>query len=388
MLIVGGGPAGLSVASGLADDVSAILVHRDREIGRPVRTSGGSWLSDMEKLGLPSRLYRVIDRLEVCSANARARFRLESDNVVVLDVEKLYRHLLSLSNGKNRTLHTATRFLSTRVQGDGTCRSEVVSGGVRRCIVSRYLVDASGWQARVLQGLGQVERPARVGVGHEYEFECLGGGDRAVLFVGSRYAESGYGWIFPTREQTVRLGVGVIRPDSRRSPRAELEAFLAAGEAAKLGFALGRRLSVQSGVIPSVRFDPRLVFGRVVRVGDSANQATPVAGEGIRVAIGYGRTLGSCLTRAIHSGSDASLRAYERACASELRRNYGFGFAANLRAARYDDAKWDSSVRRLARLGEKEVIALLRSEFGLAAIARAVAKNIRRKLAGGAGDGA
>jgi digeranylgeranylglycerophospholipid reductase len=52
VLIVGGGPAGLSVAAALPDDVSSVIVHQDQEIGRPVRTSGGSWLKDVERLGI------------------------------------------------------------------------------------------------------------------------------------------------------------------------------------------------------------------------------------------------------------------------------------------------------------------------------------------------
>ena len=41
VLIVGGGPAGLSLASTLPEGMSAILVHQDRQVGEPVRTSGG-----------------------------------------------------------------------------------------------------------------------------------------------------------------------------------------------------------------------------------------------------------------------------------------------------------------------------------------------------------
>ncbi|MDC1320213.1 FAD-dependent monooxygenase [bacterium] len=50
VLIVGGGPAGLSVAATLPDHVSTIIVHQDAEIGKPVRTSGGCWLDDVEPL--------------------------------------------------------------------------------------------------------------------------------------------------------------------------------------------------------------------------------------------------------------------------------------------------------------------------------------------------
>ena len=65
VLIVGGGPAGLSVASYLGDQFSSILVHQDAEIGKPVRTSGGTWVRDMKRLGIPENLYQPIDTLDI-----------------------------------------------------------------------------------------------------------------------------------------------------------------------------------------------------------------------------------------------------------------------------------------------------------------------------------
>ena len=125
VLIVGGGPAGLSVASHLSNEISVVVVHQDPEIGSPVRTSGGSWLSDMEALEIPSHLYQVIDHLEIYSDNECAKFTMESDKPVVLSIQRLYQYLNSLSDRKNRKLHTSTKFLSTKALPDGGYRSEV-----------------------------------------------------------------------------------------------------------------------------------------------------------------------------------------------------------------------------------------------------------------------
>ena len=60
VLIVGRGPAGLSVAATLPNYIATIIVHQDAEIGKPVRTSGGCWLDDVERLGIPSEFYQVM----------------------------------------------------------------------------------------------------------------------------------------------------------------------------------------------------------------------------------------------------------------------------------------------------------------------------------------
>jgi len=57
VLVVGGGPAGLSIAQAVAERGHKVLVvHRDKSVGLPVRTSGGSWECDMRRLNIP-KLY-------------------------------------------------------------------------------------------------------------------------------------------------------------------------------------------------------------------------------------------------------------------------------------------------------------------------------------------
>ncbi len=75
VLIVGGGPAGLSVAATLPDHVSTIIVHQDAEIGKPVRTSGGCWLDDVERLGIPSEFYQVMDNSMYIPTTKKPIFR-------------------------------------------------------------------------------------------------------------------------------------------------------------------------------------------------------------------------------------------------------------------------------------------------------------------------
>jgi digeranylgeranylglycerophospholipid reductase len=57
VLIVGGGPAGLAAAQTVAAQGARTLVlERQNEIGYPVHTSGGSWISDMKALSIPDHL--------------------------------------------------------------------------------------------------------------------------------------------------------------------------------------------------------------------------------------------------------------------------------------------------------------------------------------------
>ena len=381
VLIVGGGPAGLSVASALSDDVSSIIVHQDAEIGLPVRTSGGSFLSDMHRLSIPEKYYQQIDKLDFYSDNSEALFDIETDKMVVLNITGLYQYLASLSDNKTRELILAAKFLTASRQSDGGYISTIrTRNNGEETIHSKYIVDATGWQCAVLDALGHGVKSNRMGIGTEYEFVQENYPmNRAILFVGSPVL-SGYGWVFPTNYNKIRLGVGVIKPDTDDNPRDVMTALLASGFLDKLGVKVPADFMVNSGIIPSVSFSEKVVFGNMIRVGDAANCATPVAGEGIRIAIEQGRLLGAALSKTIHENAPQHLRDFEKAYAAKYARDYKIGFWANQRIAGYGPSDWDRSVRRIGKLTENQMIQLLRSQFNLRSLLRTVILHLKRKL--------
>lgn len=381
VLIVGGGPAGLSVASHLGDSVSSILVHQDAAFGKPVRTSGGTWVRDMQRLGIPENLYQPIQKLDFYSDNEVARFQITQDLMAVMDVTGVYQHLAHLSETKPCQKFLGAKFLKCEKSPSGYV-SEIRSRDLGVIsIKSKMIVDASGWQCAVLSALGLGQKPNRTGVGIEYEFP-VGSFDptRAILFVGST-ALTGYGWVFPTPDGQVRVGIGVINPDTDLTPRQVMDDFVSNGYAHRYGLEIPAEYAVNAGIIPSISYDPKLVFGNIVRTGDAANFATPTVGEGIRIAIDFGRLLGLELT-AFLEGDRKALSRYERTARRSLSRNYRFGFMMNQRIARYAPARWDKSVKRLTRLSETEIVALIRSEFKARTILRTIALSLWAKLRG------
>jgi digeranylgeranylglycerophospholipid reductase len=366
-LIVGGGPAGLSAAQAVAAaGKSALVVHRDKEIGRPVRTSGGSWERELRRLEIPPHLYQPIDRLTLAGPTATARYRFESDRPVVLDVTETYRYLAERARAAGAEIERGASFMEIvdRSEEGAVCR---VSGpeGERR-IAARYLVDASGHSRAVLASAGLAEKPRRVGIGIEYEMENRSDPNHAVLFVGSRFAPSGYGWIFPTRLGTVRVGVGVIRPDAQTAPKALLDDFLESDFAGELELKAGEVVERHAGAIPSDGPSDRLVYGRIVAVGDSAGQALPLVGEGIRYCIEAGRVAGAALAAALRrpERSESELRRYEAWWRRNYYRPFVFAQRANERISGYADRQWDEKLAYLALFDESLIAPFLRAEFG------------------------
>jgi len=381
VLIVGGGPAGLSVASALPDDVSTIIVHQDREIGKPVRTSGASWLPALQALGIPEEFYLILEKNEAYSDNEHAELPLGKDSVILATTE-LYKWLASLSDHKDRELLLATKFLNCTRQQDGSIVSDIRSrDGTKSQIRSKFIIDGTGWHMAVLESLGLAEKPKRLGIGIEYEY-AMGKNDptRAFFFFGESIP-SGYGWGFPTPEGTFRLGVGVISPDTDLSPRAVMNTVMASDPEQRFGIDLSGDYTVNSGILPSVAYESKLVFGNVIRVGDSANFATPTIGEGIRVCIEFGRLLGENLGKTVKTGRRWHLLKYEWACRIRMQKDYYFGFIMNSRAAKHYTAEhWDRSVARMRRIDAATFSQTLRSEFRFGKVFRMVFYSIRGRI--------
>src|SRR5437868_14767308 len=75
VLVVGGGPAGLSAAETAARGGAKVTpLERKKEIGYPIHTSGGSWIGDMRALEIPERLYSPIRTVVFQSPKRKVAF--------------------------------------------------------------------------------------------------------------------------------------------------------------------------------------------------------------------------------------------------------------------------------------------------------------------------
>src|SRR5258708_27740050 len=109
VLVVGGGPAGLAAAEAAArTGVRVALLERQKEIGYPVHTSGGSWIRDMRALGIPAELYHPIRRVTFLAPNRRAQFGYEEPGCCVLDVRGVYQHLAGRAVAAGAELHPSS----------------------------------------------------------------------------------------------------------------------------------------------------------------------------------------------------------------------------------------------------------------------------------------
>ena len=365
MLVVGGGPAGLAAAAEAARGGSVLVVHKDAEIGKPVRTSGGSWKKELDRLGIPPHLYQQMRSLTFAGPHRSCVTPFGDDSTVILDVTGTYRYLGDLATKAGARIECSSFFTGMETYGPGRLVAEVETPRGKKRVSARFIVDGSGHRRAVLSNINAASRPTRIGVGAEIEFENKGSDDNCVLFVGSRFAPAGYGWIFPTPGGRIRVGIGVIRPDSAAVPARLLDEFLRSDEARTMGLQVGAPIERHSGVIPSDGPGDQLVVGRVVAVGDSVGQALPIVGEGIRYCIEAGRVAGQSLMKALadEPNYQRHLQSYGAWWKNRHLRTFRMGQAINLRLSAYRDDQWDEKMEFLSALNGDGMAAFLRMEF-------------------------
>ena len=340
-----------------------LVIEQNSEIGSPTRTSGGSFIRDLDDFGIPAHLYHPIKRCRFVSPNQEAAFDYPKPAACVIDVRGVYQHLAERAIAAGAELWLATA-VESAVMHDGEVRG--VRTKTNREVEASLVIDAAGYRSPLLRQAGVHDGFQRFGVGAEFDLyapHC--NQDEVVLIVGTQVAPCGYAWYFPWGRGRVRAGVGIIHGDSREQPEAYLQRLVA--NAGQFGVNLrgAQPVEYHHGLIPSDGLLERFVADGILGVGDAAGQSSALLGEGIRWCMQAGRMAGEVAAEAMraHDFSSAFLRRYERRWKAAHGTNLRIGSIINKRIARYDDAKWDRRTELLKLLTPDQFAEALRTNF-------------------------
>ncbi|MEO7001304.1 MAG: NAD(P)/FAD-dependent oxidoreductase [Ktedonobacterales bacterium] len=368
VIVVGGGPAGLSAAEAAAKGGARVAVlERQKEIGYPVHTSGGSWISDMQTLGIPADLYYPIRSVTFLSPNRQARFDYADPVCCVLDVRGVYQHLATRAVAAGVEIHPNSPVEGPIVE-DG--RIVGVTAKDHRNRVGQWraplVIDASGFSSTIVTRTGLRQGFHRYGYGAEYDLAAPNYDPNSLyLIMGSQVAPSGYAWAFPRGKGRVRLGVGVLRPDVDADAREYLDTFTDRLPSLAPVFKGASPLEYHTGLFPSEGVVPKFVSDGLIATGDSAGHGSTLVGEGIRFAIYSGQMAGAVAADAIRASDTSAsyLERYERQWRARFGREMDISYIVNQRIAAWTDAQWDDGMELLRRLTPAQAAELLRGDY-------------------------
>jgi len=362
-IIAGGGPAGLAAAETLARrGCSALVLEQNHEIGSPIRTSGGSFIDELETLAIPASLYHPISRVRFVSPGNVAAWEYPQPRMCVIDVRGVFQFLAAQAVEAGATLRVGTK-------ADGPVFQDGRVVGVRahgEVLHARVVIDATGYRSALLKQAGLDPGMRRFGVGAEYDMyapHC--DQQEAVLLVGSDLAPAGYAWVFPWGKHRVRVGVGIIHPDSDAKPDAYLDALVAGAARYGVNLSGAQPLEHHSGLIPSECFAAQFAGDGILGVGDATGQSSSLLGEGIRWAIHAGKMAAEVAATAIQKGdvSRQALSEFERQWSKRYGKDLRLAHKINQRIARWDDRKWDQRIDLLKLLTPDQFVEALKTNL-------------------------
>ncbi len=369
IVIVGGGPAGSSAAFTAAKKgVRVAMLEKEESIAQSVRTSGVTWIKDVRKFGIPSECYNEIRKYSFCSPNNQVSISDAEPRAVVLDVRKTYQWLTQQAEKEGADIFLKTNVTGVKTDANGKITGVKASSNEDIVFNAKVVIDASGFQSVVAKSLGVATQWECFGVGAEYEATAEHvEQDTWWLMVGQQYSPAGYAWIFPVNKNTVRIGVGIGKPESNIDPTERLNELLKT----KLGPIkdLGKITPIEFhyGLIPNDGLSRKTVYDNLILVGDSAGQANPLVLEGIRYAIMFGRVAGDVSADAVKSDdtSEKSLKKYEENWQKAIKAKINSAYKVQDRWIGLTDKEWDKEIEIIGELTPDEFIDFIKADFGL-----------------------
>lgn len=370
LAVVGGGPAGSSAAFSAAKaGIKVALIEKEESIAETVRTSGVTWIQNINEFGIPEDCYNPIKNFSFCSPNNKVSISDTIPRAAVLDVRKTYRWLANQAEEQGADIFVKTTITDAIKNSDGDIIG--VSGTNQNGKVvfnAKVVIDASGFPSTVSKSMGYVTQWERFGAGAEYEVKVENvEEDRWWLMVGQQYSPAGYAWIFPLGNNIVRIGVGVGKPDSVVDPTQRLKEMMEKKMGPIKNLGEMTPIEFHYGLIPNDGLSRKTVFNNLILVGDTAGQANPLVLEGIRYAIKFGRVAGDTAANAIKSGntSEKALQPYEDNWKKEIESKINSAGKVQDRWIGLTDEEWDKELDIISELKSEEFLDFIKADFGL-----------------------
>jgi digeranylgeranylglycerophospholipid reductase len=366
IVVVGGGPAGLSAAySAASAGANVILFEKDESIAHSIRTSGVSWIDSMESLGIPGDCYNPISSYRFVSPSNDVRISGESAKSCVLDVRATYQYLAVLAAKAGTQIMVRSSVINVMKQGDRVTGVKASTPKGDITVECDLVIDASGFSSSVARKAGLAPEWKRYGVGAEYECYCDNvNKSEWTLMVGQRYSEAGYAWIFPVSDNRVRVGTGIGRPESAVDPLDKLNKLMEERPGPIESLGRLQPLELHYGFIPNEGVRRSTVSDGLMLVGDSAGQSNPLVLEGIRYAIQFGRLAGSVGSKSLSAGcTRESLLEYEKAWRSRVESKITSALRVQSRWIGLSDEEWDREIEILRDMTPDEFMDFIKADF-------------------------
>lgn len=315
VIIVGAGPAGGTCARELAKKSwKVLLIERSKEIGEPNFSSGGIPYYLLDEFSLPQSIVADYwDKFQVVTPSHKLTWKYNNPKGYVLKFNELKKFLVKDAQDFGCTVMSG-RTVEDLLQKDNKINGVIIKDTNER-IFGKIIIDASGLQGIIASKVG-LRKPviSSLTIGMEHIMNNVNFPTKHVLsfFLGRKFTQNGYSWIFPMGENKVKVGSIIYESTkyktNNKSLVEQLNRFAKSIDwlnNANIEETHGGSIFISGGI-------KKLVFSNVLAVGDSAALINPLGAEGIRHAMRAARMAAQTIDKTLTSGNLENLYDYEK----------------------------------------------------------------------------
>jgi digeranylgeranylglycerophospholipid reductase len=327
VIVVGAGPGGSIAAKIVAErGLEVILLEKRQEIGAPVRCAEGVGTPTLRRFIEPDPKWVAaeINCGRIFAPNGKCA-KLEFPGAGLILERKIFdRRLAELAAEAGAEVLVKSRV--TGVTKNNGCVDGITLKfmGKDYTLKSKVVIAADGVESQVGRwaGLNTVCKLVDLDVAVQYLMANVDVQPDCVdFFLGHQIAPRGYAWIFPKRERTANIGLGIGGVHSGKNGKLAIDYL---NEFVKERFPKASIVSVVVGGIPVSGRAKQISSDGIMLVGDAAHQADPMSGGGITNAMIAAQIAAEVAVEAIQMDdvSDKMLKEYDKRWHKEVGRAF------------------------------------------------------------------
>ncbi|MEM4577139.1 MAG: NAD(P)/FAD-dependent oxidoreductase [Candidatus Nezhaarchaeales archaeon] len=304
VVVVGGGPSGLSASWGAASHgVDVMLLEEHEEIGRPRHCTGLVSGEGLKIIGMPCKgdyIENKVWRAIIIVGNRAVELRKLGEPVYVLNREKFDKAMADRAADSGAVILTGDRVKRIHVsEGMFTVKTTKTSYSCR------VVIDGEGASSKLARSMGLDGPKLRIPA---LQVEVYGEAtlcDEVLVIVGDQWAPGFFAWVVPTGDD--RLRVGLASTIGRRNNL--LTNFIKRHPLIS-GLLRNHQIKEMYGGLIAIGPPDRTHSGNFMIVGDAAGQTKPLTGGGVVYGSLCGFLAGMTASKIIDGRAEATL--YER----------------------------------------------------------------------------